>query len=63
MIIIGNYVYLCRKIKINMKRPIFFWMLSALLLFSCGNDKSHYELTHEVTFDKDNWVIRVDQWG
>ena len=31
----------------NMKRPIFPWMLSALLLFSCGNDKSHYELIHE----------------
>ena len=30
-----------------MKRPIFPWMLSALLLFSCGNDKSHYELIHE----------------
>ena len=31
----------------SMKRPIFPWMLSALLLFSCGNDKSHYELIHE----------------
>ncbi len=31
----------------KMNRPIFFWMLSALLLFSCGNNKSHYELTHE----------------
>ena len=30
-----------------MKRPIFPWMLSALLLFSCGNDKSHYEPIHE----------------
>ena len=30
-----------------MKRPIFFWMLSTLLLFSCGNDKSQYELIHE----------------
>lgn len=34
-----------------MNRPIFFWMLSALLLFSCGNDKSHYELTHEGSDD------------
>lgn len=51
MIIIGNYVYLCRKIKINMKRPIFFWMLSALLLFSCGNDKSHFEQIHERSED------------
>lgn len=31
-----------------MIRPIHFWLLSALLLlFSCGNDKSHYELVHE----------------
>jgi len=35
----------------KMNRPIFFWMLSALLLFSCGNDKSHYELTHEGSDD------------
>ena len=31
-----------------MKRPIRFWMFSVLLLlFSCGNDKSHNELVHE----------------
>ena len=28
-----------------------------------GWTEDTYELTHEVTFDKDNWVIRVDQWG
>jgi serine phosphatase RsbU (regulator of sigma subunit) len=33
--------------EIDMKRPIFFWMVSALLLLSCGNNKSHYELMHE----------------
>lgn len=30
-----------------MRTPIFYWALSALLLFSCENNKSHYELMHE----------------
>ena len=28
-----------------------------------GWTEQTYELTHEITFDKDNWVVRVDQWG
>ena len=35
------------QIEIDMKRPIFFCMVSALLLLSCGNNKSHYEQMHE----------------
>lgn len=30
-----------------MKNSILLWMLAALLLFSCGNNKSHYEQIHE----------------
>ena len=28
-----------------------------------GWTEQTYELTHEITFDKDDWVVRVDQWG
>ena len=30
-----------------MKNSILFWMVSALMLFSCGNNKSYYEQIHE----------------
>ncbi|MBQ9005666.1 MAG: hypothetical protein IJ092_04750 [Atopobiaceae bacterium] len=28
-----------------------------------GWTQETYELTHEITFDADNYVVRVDQWG
>jgi|GEM_PF-3810822 len=28
-----------------------------------GWTEQTYEVTHEVTFDSDNYVVRVDQWG
>lgn len=34
-----------------MKNSILLWMLAALLLFSCGNNNSHYEQIHEGSDD------------